>query len=199
METTPKLLQFVDYEDARLRRAIQPIQFPLDKMEEQLIQNMLYSIQKEQLKEVDASWESAAGMAANQWGINKRIFLYCPEGDSENNIEVIINPSYEPIPYEDLGVLYDDSWEACFSVPLCTGYVRRYTHIRVTYQNEKGEIISRELSGWPARVWQHENDHLDGMLYDCTHAGKCLEKKQFASREEIEEFYTKVREARKKE
>jgi peptide deformylase len=56
-----------------------------------------------------------------------------------------------------------------------------------------GETIHRELSGWPARVWQHETDHLNGFLYDDNQAGKCTEKHQFASRKEIDDFYKKMR------
>ncbi len=194
----PQLLKLVDYEHPVLKEPCQTVLFPLSEEDRQLIRDMKYSIQKPQLKRVKAPWDSAAGMAANQWGVNKRIFLFCPEADSIHGLEVMINPSYEPL--EDStgegscflmkaeALPQDKSWEACFSVPLATGYVQRYIHIRATYQDETGKTIKRVLSGWPARVFQHESDHLDGFLYDDSRTGRCLEKKCFASRKEADAF-----------
>lgn len=178
------MLSLVDYNNSILRINTAAVKFPLSTEDIQIIQNMKYSIQPAQLKQSNAAFASVAGMAANQWGLNKKIFLFCPVGDSVNNLEVIINPSYEPI---------DDrqacAWEGCFSVPLTAGYVRRYVHIKITYQNEDGKFIFKELHNWPARVWQHENDHLNGILYDDVKAGKCVDKKQFSSKEELWKFY----------
>lgn len=185
--TTPRLLTLVGYDHPLLRQKIKPLSFPLIEEDRQIICDMKYSIQPEQLKKVNAPWSAAVGMAANQWGINKRIFLFCPEADTLSDLEVIINPSYEPLPDAATHTfLQEDIWEGCFSVPCARGNIRRYLAIRVTYQNELGETIVRELHGWPARVWQHENDHLNGLLYDDPNAGKCLEKKQFSSKEEAE-------------
>jgi peptide deformylase len=143
---------------------------------------MVYSVQGKQLKAANAPWDSAAGMAANQWGFNKRIFVYCPNADK--NIEVMINPSYEP-----LNEVEDLNWEGCFSVPLATGCVKRYTNIRAQYQNELGETIVKELSGRLARVFQHETDHLNGHLYYELGERKCLHKKTFASKADVDVFY----------
>ncbi len=192
----PELLKLVDYDHQGLKEPAQTVQFPLSEDDRQLIRDMKYSIQKPQLKKIKAPWDSAAGMAANQWGIPKRIFLFCPDADSIHGLTVVINPRYEPLkdPETDGALMkaevlpQDKAWEACFSVPLATGYVQRYTHIRVTYQNEAGETITQILSDWPARVWQHENDHLDGFLYDDPRTGRCLEKKNFASRKEADAF-----------
>lgn len=193
-ERLSHILKLLDYSHPLLRQVMEPVSFPLSEEDQQVIHNMKYSIQTEQLRKANAPWDSAAGMAANQWGINKRIFLFCPEGDAVNNLQVIINPSYAPIVDKNTHKADEDyAWEGCFSVPLATGKVKRYIHIQITYQNEMGEIIHQELSGWPARVWQHETDHLNGFLYDDSHAGKCIEKHQFASREEIDAFYKKMR------
>ncbi len=198
--SNPTLLKLADYEDPILRQMTEPVSFPLSKEDKQIIESMKYSIQKDQLKKVNAPWDDAAGMAANQWKINKSIFIYCPNGTSENEIEVIINPSYEPLNDPSLETLTKDAtWEGCFSVPLATGNVQRFTHIRVKYQNEAGETIVKELSGWPARVWQHENDHLYGLLYNDPKAGKCTEFHQFPTKEAVEAFYLQLREERKKE
>lgn len=198
-KSSPRLLKLVDYPSLILRQKTKPLAFPLSDEDKQTINDMKYSIQSKQLLAANAPWENAVGMAANQWGIDKQIFLYCPTGDTENNLEVIINPSYEHIhpqnsdPKQDM----ETEWEACFSVPLATGNVQRFIHIRVTYQNESGETIVRELEGWPARVWQHENDHLLGHLYDDPRTGKCIDKRTFSNREAVDEFYDEIREMRK--
>jgi peptide deformylase len=189
INNVPKLLRLVDYDNLILRNQVATVSFPLSAQDKDIIANMKYSIQPLQLKLAGAPWESAVGMAANQWGINKSIFLYCPTADTINQLEVIINPSYESA--EPLN--QDQLWEGCFSVPCATGNIQRYLSINVVYQNENGEIIKRQLSGWEARVWQHENDHLNGFLYDDPRAGKCLEKKVFANRQQVEEFYEKLK------
>jgi peptide deformylase len=56
-------------------------------------------------------------------------------------------------------------WEGCLSVPDMKGYVERPQHIKVEYLNERGEPESVELEGFLATVFQHEFDHLDGVLY----------------------------------
>jgi len=138
----------------------------------------------------DSSRESAAGMAANQWGFCKKIFLYGPQRD--NNFEVILNPSYQPAPdataqdawYEQVPSFCSLLREGCFSIPCCTGKVKRWDKILIKYQNINGEVQEKELSDWPARVWQHENDHLNGFLYDSKEPNKCSEFHSFPSREE---------------
>lgn len=189
----PKLLKLVPYSDPILRKKTQVVSFPLSEEDRQIIADMKYSIQPAQLNAAGAPWDGASGMAANQWGINKSIFLYCPTGDSVNQLTVAINPSYEYVDDSE-----EHEWEGCFSVPLSTGNVKRRSKIKSKYQNEDGEFIERELSGWAARVWQHETDHLNGFLYDDHFAGKCVEKKVFESREDVDKFYDGVREERRK-
>ncbi len=184
----PKLLTLAPYDDPILRSKTNNIQFPLSKEDQHIIDSMLFSIQKEQLIAANASFESAAGMAANQWGINKSIFLYCPSGSETGDIEVVINPSYKPISKD-----VNKGWEGCFSIPNATGCIQRYKKIKVTYYNTDGEKITKRLSGWEARVWQHENDHLNGSLYDDPSTKQCLEKHCFDSAEELEEFIAKAR------
>lgn len=184
----PHLLKLVDYDHPILRQVLTPVQFPLSEEDKQIIRDMKYSIHREQLKAADAPFEGAAGMAANQWGIDRRIFLYCPRG-SESEAEVIINPSYEPHKkaYRDVAT-EDLCWEGCFSVPLAMGNVLRYTHIKAKYQDEEGQHHVRSLQGWEARVWQHENDHLDGLLYEDPKAQKCKEFQSFTSKQELEDW-----------
>lgn len=75
-------------------------------------------------------------------------------------LTVFVNPIIEVIDPATAGV-----WEACLSVPGLRGYVERPQYVRVTYQDLKGNRHVRELKGFPATVFQHEFDHLDGVLY----------------------------------
>lgn len=56
-------------------------------------------------------------------------------------------------------------WEGCFSVPGYLGRVPRAERLTVRYTTEDGEMVTREFTGYPARVVQHEIDHLDGLVY----------------------------------
>lgn len=184
----PELLRLVPYDDPVLRKKTVDLNFPLSTQDLHIIASMLFSIQKKQLSESDAGFESAAGMAANQWGIDKSIFLFCPNGSESGDIEVVINPSYKPISKD-----VDEGWEGCFSIPNATGCIQRYKKIKVKYYNTAGEKITKRLSGWEARVWQHENDHLNGSLYDDPTTKQCLDKRSFTTAEELEAFISKIR------
>ena len=108
---------------------------------------------------------TGAGLAAPQIGVNVRVVIF----------EVINNaryPNREPIPYTVLinpqlnpsGEMVED-WEGCLSVPGMRGQVPRYETLRYTGFDECGKSIDRTVSGFHARVVQHEVDHLDGVLY----------------------------------
>jgi len=64
--------------------------------------------------------------------------------------------------------------EGCFSVPGKRGLVRRYKFIKAEFSLLDGTTFSLMLSGWPARVFQHETDHTEGILYDDLDANKCV-------------------------
>jgi peptide deformylase len=73
---------------------------------------------------------------------------------------VLINPTITPLSSEmTLG------WEGCLSVPGLRGLVPRFEQIRYSGLDENGQAIEREVSGFHARVVQHECDHLIGRLY----------------------------------
>lgn len=195
----PKLLKLADYNDPILRKKTAPVSFPLTEEDKQTIADMIHSIQPKNLIAANAPWEDPVGMAANQWGIDKSIFLNCPSGDTVHGIEVVINPSYEAKP--TLAIIAPSEqcdWEGCFSVPLATGNIKRSTKIKVKYQNLDGTVIEKVLNGYKARVFQHETDHLDGFLYDDPRTGKCIDKRVFKTRDEVEEFYLSLHEDRKK-
>lgn len=116
------------------------------------------------------------GLAAPQVHMPWRIVVYKvmagraeaeAEDEADADIEseavpttALINPVIEP-----LGEETNVAFEACLSVPDMAGPVRRFSHIRLTYQTLAGETVSHEAEGFHARVLQHECDHLDGVLY----------------------------------
>lgn len=59
----------------------------------------------------------------------------------------------------------DIQYEGCMSVPVIRGKVERYKNIELTYFNENGEKIVRQVDGFFARLVQHECDHLDGIVF----------------------------------
>lgn len=81
-------------------------------------------------------------------------------GRSSLPFTVLVNPV--------LYVVGDDTeefFEGCLSVPGHWALVRRWSHVKVRALDEDGEPFELEAEGWPARILQHELDHLDGVLY----------------------------------
>ena len=141
-----------------LKLKAKKVKFPLSEEDQGIIK-----IMKELLFSLDG-----VGLAAQQIDINKNIAtVYIPKNVSllrDNTVEysmhVIINGTYEPI--ESEGICSD--FEGCYSVKTIYSKVQRYNAIKVTYQNEEGEKISKIERGFYARVLQHEIDHLNGLL-----------------------------------
>lgn len=73
---------------------------------------------------------------------------------------VLINPTLEPVGEET-----DEFFEGCLSLEGFSGAVRRYRKVRVRALDEDGHAVELQLEGWPARILQHELDHLAGVLY----------------------------------
>ena len=73
---------------------------------------------------------------------------------------IMINPSYQPCSQRQ-----EKGWEGCLSIPSIRALVPRYLEISVNYTNPQGEAVSTRLDGFVARVFQHEFDHLEGLVY----------------------------------
>jgi len=102
------------------------------------------------------------GLAGPQVFLSQRLFLAAVEKPSEEHgleLDIFINPQLTP-----LGKETEAGWEGCLSFSELTVLVPRYKSVRIEYQGMDGQRRVRELSGFPARVVQHENDHLDGIL-----------------------------------
>lgn len=77
---------------------------------------------------------------------------------------VLVNPHYAPLP-ADGGPARAAFFEGCLSVPGWSAVVARHRRVRLTGSDETGRGLDEELVGWPARIVQHETDHLAGELY----------------------------------
>jgi peptide deformylase len=103
------------------------------------------------------------GLAAPQVGLNEMLFVYNPTGDSgvKSMERIVCNPTITEYSKET-----EVQEEACLSLRSddCPGYVSRASWIQVLYQNELGQQIRRRIKGFEARVFQHEYDHLQGIL-----------------------------------
>lgn len=109
---------------------------------------------------------NGAGIAANQIGVPHRAFV----------IEIDKNPRYPYMPKVPLTVVISPelkllgdktflSNEGCLSVPQMRGDVERHLQLEVSYYDRHGEHHQETIKGYSACVWQHEYDHLDGMLF----------------------------------
>lgn len=109
---------------------------------------------------------NGAGIAAPQIGVSLRVVIFgvganprYPDAE-QVPYTVLINPVLTPI-----GDAMEDGWEGCLSVPGMRGIVPRYERLHYTGFDQYGKPIDRLVSGFHARVVQHECDHLDGILY----------------------------------
>jgi peptide deformylase len=109
---------------------------------------------------------NGAGLAAPQIGVALQVVVF----GFEHNARY---PDAEPVPYTELvnpvltplSADVEEDWEGCLSVPGLRGVVPRYRHLRYEGFDPVGQRIRREVSGFHARVVQHECDHLLGILY----------------------------------
>ena len=163
--------------DPRLLRIAMPVvQFDTDELH-LLVTDLLDTMQA----------NDGAGLAAPQIGVDLQVVIF---GSGQPNPRypqapivprtVLINPTILPLPpgLDDpnvTSVQADDGeplvpqlvedWEGCLSVPGLRAKVPRYQRIRYTGFDQYGDPIDRTVSGFHARVVQHECDHLVGKLY----------------------------------
>lgn len=96
------------------------------------------------------------GLASTQIGLNEQFFVAL---DNKNFISVI-NPKIL-----SLGKRTKTYFEGCLSIPDVYGEVKRAIQVKVSYLDETGKNQTKTLKGVPAWIFQHETDHLNGMLF----------------------------------
>lgn len=152
------VLDIVSLPASILRQKTRPVTVFDDELQT-LIDNMIETMRE----------ANGVGLAAPQ--INLPISLTVIEGlpkeDDEGNeipdsrqLFAVVNPK---IVWYSQDV--DDGIEGCLSIPGYLGEVERPDAIRIRAQNRHGKKIKMRLTGWTARIFQHEIDHLNGVLY----------------------------------
>lgn len=114
----------------------------------------LHTLIDDMLETMDAA--GGVGLAANQVGVTRRVFVYDCEGDRGH----IIDPVWEAV-----GEELQSGREGCLSVPETGGPVTRHNAVHVTGTTVDGTLVDREVTGLLARCVQHETDHLDGVMF----------------------------------
>ena len=143
--------------DPRLLRTAQPVKaFDTPELHA-LVQDLF-----DTLKAVNG-----AGLAAPQIGVDLQVVIFGSGAVNPRYPQapvvpptVLINPTITPLS-DDM----EEGWEGCLSVPGLRGVVPRHAHLRYQGWDAQGALIDRTVSGFHARVVQHECDHLFGKLY----------------------------------
>jgi peptide deformylase len=155
-----------------LRTVTEEVSLPLSVEEQETLECMMLYIKNSQDPKLAKKYKlrEGVGLSANQIGVNKRMFVMCFE-DEKGKLyeEAIINPK---IISHSAAMIYLPQGEGCLSVDReVAGYVPRYERIKVKAININGEEIKLRLKGFAAIVFQHELDHLNGiMFYDHIHS-----------------------------
>lgn len=141
---------------------------PLLRQKSQVVDDIYVSgvqaLGKKMLGRVKAM--NGMGIAAPQLGELKRMFVMASHPNERYpyaplmEATVVINPQI--IAYSESK---EKGWEGCLSVPGLRGEVWRHKSVDVMYQTLTGESIETRYEGFLARIFQHENDHLDGYLF----------------------------------
>lgn len=139
--------------DPVLRRKAQKVR-QFDANLQQLIDDMIETMRA----------APGVGLAAPQVGVAQRVIVveYGEDEDEDKppRLYVVVNPEIVEVSAEtEMGV------EGCLSIPDLVGEVERYRRIVVKGQNRRGQPIKLKLQGWVARIFQHEIDHLEGVLF----------------------------------
>lgn len=153
MRTVPPILQLGH---PQLRQSAAPIADPLISDVQQRIDQLLHQMET----------AGGVGIAAPQLGIAEQLMIVA----SRPTLRYPQAPSMPPTVMINPQILEQSTemgkgWEGCLSVPGLRGLVPRYTTIMVAYQDREGAVQQQNFSGFIARVFQHEYDHLQGIVF----------------------------------
>lgn len=139
-----------------LRKIAEPVVDVTSVEIQSLVQQMLETLAK----------SGGVGLAAPQVFISKRIMIVASKPTSRYPYAplmpatVMINPSFVATNDEMI-----KDWEGCLSITGIRALVPRYQSIQVSYTDLTGKSVEMDLEGFVARVFQHEYDHLNGLVY----------------------------------
>jgi peptide deformylase len=127
-----------------------------DKDLQVVIENMIETMRK----------APGVGLAAPQVNISERLIVVEygeneeEDEDAPKKLYVLVNPEIVDKSSEMV-----EGIEACLSIPMLAGEVERHSQILIKGQNRHGKPVKLKAKGWLARIFQHEIDHLDGILF----------------------------------
>lgn len=161
-----KTSDILDEKDKRIRAKNVDVEFPMNKNEKKLIYDMLEHLRLSQIEKYAKKYNLRPGMglAAPQVGINKNFFVICHE-ESEGVFKdyVLINPKVISHSEE---LIYSSCGEGCLSVNReVEGIVPRYARITVCGFDVDGKPVKYRAREELAIAFQHELDHLNGILF----------------------------------
>ena len=161
-----KTSDILDEKDKHLRAKNKEVVFPLSKERKKLINDMLEHLYYSQIEEYAEKYDLRPGMglAAPQMGINERFFVICHEED-EGKFKnyVLINPKMISHSEE---LIYASEGEGCLSVNReVEGIVPRFARVTFTGYDINGKPIKIRAREELSIAFQHEFDHLNGILF----------------------------------
>ena len=161
-----KKLDILDEKDKRLRMTSKEVTFPLTNEEKKIIQQMVDHLTYSQIEEYEQKYDlrPGTGLAFPQLGYLKRIIVIVDEvGDDEFDNYVVINPVIVSHSEEMIAA---EVGEGCLSVNReVEGHVPRYARVTIEGYDEEGNKIRIRAREELAIAFQHEIDHLNGILF----------------------------------
>lgn len=149
-----------------LRQSTQEVSLPLSKEDQDTLICMMNFLKNSQDPELSKKYKlrTGIGLSANQIGLNKRMFVtYFRDENDELHEYTVINPK---VISHSVSMIYLPDGEGCLSVDReVQGFVPRYERIKVKAFDITGKEIEFKLKGFAAIVFQHELDHLDGIMF----------------------------------
>lgn len=159
-------ITILDEKNKKLREISEEVTFPLSKEDKQTIEDMLNYLEMSQIEKYREKYDLRAGMglAYIQIGIPKRIFVIVDEVE-EGKFErhVVINPKILSMSEE---LIYVGEGEGCLSINRETeGIVPRHARMKIEAYDENGDLYTIRVREDLAVAFQHEIDHLNGILF----------------------------------
>ncbi|MFE4143550.1 peptide deformylase [Peribacillus sp. YIM B13472] len=152
--------------DPILRQVTDEVSLPISDEDRETLECMMQYLKNSQDSKLQKKFNlrEGVGLSANQIGLNKRMFvMYFPDEKGKLFEYALVNPK---IISHSATMIYLPQSEGCLSVDRdIKGYVPRYERVKIKAVDGNGEEIEMRLKGFAAIVFQHELDHLNGMMF----------------------------------
>ncbi|AFY36463.1 peptide deformylase [Calothrix sp. PCC 7507] len=151
-----ELVPIIQLGNPQLREKSALVENIQDEEIQRLIENLITTVAQ----------ANGVGIAAPQVAAKKRLFIVA----SRPNARYPNAPEMEPTAMINPKIIAHSTevvkgWEGCLSVPGVRGLIPRYQAIEIEYTDRNGKLQQQELTDFVARIFQHEYDHLDGIVF----------------------------------